>query len=86
VATRPPMLWAALQLQVLVARRKPRRKELVMSTSASSSPRSSPWTAGLCFAAVTFGGPVGLPWRINLERIAKIAQVAACPRVWWSAR
>jgi hypothetical protein len=47
VATRPPCRGLLSQLQVLVARRKPRRKELVMSTSASLVAV----TAGLCFAA-----------------------------------
>ena len=35
MATRPPYFGLLSQLQLLVARRKPMRKELVMSTSVS---------------------------------------------------
>jgi len=51
VATRPPCFGLLSQLQVLVARRKPRRKELVMSTSASFVAAIVSVTVGLCFAA-----------------------------------
>jgi len=47
VATRPPCLGLPSQPQVLVARRKPGRNELVMSTSASFVAV----IVGLCFAA-----------------------------------
>ena len=47
MATRPPSFGLLSQLQVFVARRRPRRNELVMSTLASFVSV----TAGLCFAA-----------------------------------
>jgi hypothetical protein len=51
VATRPPCLGLPSQPQVLVARRKPGRNELVMSTSASFVAAIVSVIAGLCFAA-----------------------------------
>jgi hypothetical protein len=51
VATRPPCFGLLSQLQVLVARQKPRRKELVMSMSVSFVAAIVSVTAGLCFTA-----------------------------------
>jgi hypothetical protein len=51
VATRPPCLALPSQPQVLVARRKPGRNELVMNTYASFVAPIISGVAGLCFAA-----------------------------------
>ena len=51
MATRPPCFGLLSRRQVLVARRKPRRTELVMSTSASFVAAIVSVTAGLCVAA-----------------------------------
>ena len=51
MAARPLCFGLLSQLQVSVARRKPGRKELVMSTSASLVAAIVSVTAALCFAA-----------------------------------